>query len=220
MRYGSHVMRGFAQLPRKSCKERIRKGWSCGRNAPDGKSVGAIDAATVALAILQRNVSASRAWSLPLQSSRRFDEVAPKRARKVSACASSANEKPRRVFDQYLRLAARRKQPAKVLSGGERRSLEISRGAGHGPQGAAAVDEPSIGLEPRLSLSAPEESLDRDRAGHFLTDRRRRHTDDIGLRTRHMPQLECRRQREHSSRMRVTLRCNRDEPLIQSKNHG
>jgi branched-chain amino acid transport system ATP-binding protein len=54
-----------------------------------------------------------------------------------------------RVFDKYPRLAARRRHPAKVLSGGERRLLEISRALVMNPQ-VLLVDEPSIGLEPRF----------------------------------------------------------------------
>ncbi len=54
-----------------------------------------------------------------------------------------------KVFDRYPRLAARRKHPAKVLSGGERRLLEISRALVMDPQ-ILLVDEPSIGLEPRF----------------------------------------------------------------------
>ena len=42
----------------------------------------------------------------------------------------------------------RRNQPAKVLSGGERRLLEISRALVMKPS-ILFVDEPSIGLEPR-----------------------------------------------------------------------
>jgi branched-chain amino acid transport system ATP-binding protein len=53
------------------------------------------------------------------------------------------------VFDKYPRLAARRKHPAKVLSGGERRLLEISRALVMEPR-VLLVDEPSIGLEPRF----------------------------------------------------------------------
>ena len=53
-----------------------------------------------------------------------------------------------RVFEKYPRLAARRRQPARVLSGGERRLLEISRALVMDPQ-LLLVDEPSIGLEPR-----------------------------------------------------------------------
>jgi len=54
-----------------------------------------------------------------------------------------------KIFDRYPRLAARRRYPAKVLSGGERRLLEISRALVMTPQ-VLLVDEPSIGLEPRF----------------------------------------------------------------------
>ena len=54
-----------------------------------------------------------------------------------------------RVFDKYSRLAARRNHAAKVLSGGERRLLEISRALVMEPD-VLLVDEPSIGLEPRF----------------------------------------------------------------------
>ncbi|MEM9046381.1 MAG: ABC transporter ATP-binding protein [Pseudomonadota bacterium] len=53
------------------------------------------------------------------------------------------------VFEKYPRLAARRKHQAKVLSGGERRLLEISRALVMNPE-ILLVDEPSIGLEPRF----------------------------------------------------------------------
>jgi branched-chain amino acid transport system ATP-binding protein len=53
------------------------------------------------------------------------------------------------VFDKYPRLAQRRKHQAKVLSGGERRLLEISRALVMNPE-LLLVDEPSIGLEPRF----------------------------------------------------------------------
>jgi branched-chain amino acid transport system ATP-binding protein len=53
------------------------------------------------------------------------------------------------VFDKYPRLAARRKHAARVLSGGERRLLEISRALVMDPR-VLLVDEPSIGLEPRF----------------------------------------------------------------------
>ena len=54
-----------------------------------------------------------------------------------------------RVFARYERLAARRRHPARVLSGGERRLLEISRALVMDPE-VLLVDEPSIGLEPRF----------------------------------------------------------------------
>jgi branched-chain amino acid transport system ATP-binding protein len=60
-----------------------------------------------------------------------------------------AKESAERVFEKYPRLAERRNQPAGVLSGGERRLLEISRALVMDPD-VLLVDEPSIGLEPRF----------------------------------------------------------------------
>jgi branched-chain amino acid transport system ATP-binding protein len=60
-----------------------------------------------------------------------------------------AKQAAERIFDKYPRLAARRKHLAKVLSGGERRLLEISRALVMDPD-VLLVDEPSIGLEPRF----------------------------------------------------------------------
>ena len=54
-----------------------------------------------------------------------------------------------RVFAKYERLAARRHHKARVLSGGERRLLEISRALVMDPD-VLLLDEPSIGLEPRF----------------------------------------------------------------------
>jgi len=62
---------------------------------------------------------------------------------------ADAKRAAERVFEKYPRLAARRKHQAKVLSGGERRLLEISRALVMDPQ-VLLVDEPSIGLEPRF----------------------------------------------------------------------
>ena len=53
-----------------------------------------------------------------------------------------------RVLLKYPRLAKRRGERARVLSGGERRLLEISRALIMAPE-VLLVDEPSIGLEPR-----------------------------------------------------------------------
>ena len=61
----------------------------------------------------------------------------------------AAKQAAERVFDKYSRLADRRKHLAKVLSGGERRLLEISRALVMDPE-ILLVDEPSIGLEPRF----------------------------------------------------------------------
>ncbi len=60
-----------------------------------------------------------------------------------------AKEAADRVFEKYDRLKARRDQKAGVLSGGERRLLEISRALIMNPD-VLLVDEPSIGLEPRF----------------------------------------------------------------------
>lgn len=59
-----------------------------------------------------------------------------------------AKQAAERIFDRYDPLARRRHQPARVLSGGERRLLEISRALVMDPR-LLLVDEPSIGLEPR-----------------------------------------------------------------------
>ncbi|MDX1484213.1 MAG: ABC transporter ATP-binding protein [Alphaproteobacteria bacterium] len=61
----------------------------------------------------------------------------------------AAHEAAERVLEKYPRLAARRNERAGVLSGGERRLLEISRALIMEPE-VLLVDEPSIGLEPRF----------------------------------------------------------------------
>jgi branched-chain amino acid transport system ATP-binding protein len=66
----------------------------------------------------------------------------------LMARPQQAKEAAERVFARYKRLADRRRQPARVLSGGERRLLEISRALVMDPK-ILLVDEPSIGLEPR-----------------------------------------------------------------------
>ena len=53
-----------------------------------------------------------------------------------------------KILEKYESLRNRRSQPAKVLSGGERRLLEISRALVMKPN-VLLVDEPSIGLEPK-----------------------------------------------------------------------
>lgn len=62
---------------------------------------------------------------------------------------ADALERAEKVFEKYDRLAERRTKPARVLSGGERRLLEISRALIMEPD-VLLVDEPSIGLEPRF----------------------------------------------------------------------
>jgi branched-chain amino acid transport system ATP-binding protein len=62
---------------------------------------------------------------------------------------SQAKAAAEKVLAKYPRLAERRNQHAGVLSGGERRLLEISRALIMEPE-VLLVDEPSIGLEPRF----------------------------------------------------------------------
>jgi branched-chain amino acid transport system ATP-binding protein len=61
---------------------------------------------------------------------------------------ADAKRKADELLGRYERLANRRNQPAKILSGGERRLLEIARALMMEPE-VLLVDEPSIGLEPR-----------------------------------------------------------------------
>ena len=61
---------------------------------------------------------------------------------------SEAKEAAERVLARCPALQARRRERANVLSGGERRLLEISRALIMDPE-VVLIDEPSIGLEPR-----------------------------------------------------------------------
>lgn len=79
-----------------------------------------------------------------------------------------AREAAERIFSQYDRLAKRRRERAGVLSGGERRLLEISRSLIMDPN-VLLVDEPSIGLEPRMI----------DMVFEILADLRDRHGKSI-----------------------------------------
>lgn len=60
---------------------------------------------------------------------------------------AAARQAAEGVFERYPSLAQRRNEPARVLSGGERRLLELSRALVMRPR-LLLVDEPSIGLEP------------------------------------------------------------------------
>ena len=66
----------------------------------------------------------------------------------VERDAGVVNEALERTFERHPRLAQRRREPARVLSGGERRLLEIARALLVQPR-LLLIDEPSLGLEPR-----------------------------------------------------------------------
>ena len=66
----------------------------------------------------------------------------------LMASTAEARRAAEAIFERYPRLAERRHKHAYVLSGGERRLLEISRALMMQPK-VLLVDEPSIGLEPR-----------------------------------------------------------------------
>lgn len=59
------------------------------------------------------------------------------------------------IIDLFPRLAERKNQIAGTLSGGERKMLAIARGLMSGPE-LIIVDEPSLGLEPKLVLAVFE----------------------------------------------------------------
>jgi len=61
---------------------------------------------------------------------------------------SEAKQAAETVLERYPALHARRRERARVLSGGERRLLEISRALIMDPE-MVLIDEPSIGLDPR-----------------------------------------------------------------------
>jgi len=67
----------------------------------------------------------------------------------LMAHSHDAHQAAEKVFEKYPRLAQRRSHRAAVLSGGERRLLEVARGMMMNPS-VLLVDEPSMGLEPRF----------------------------------------------------------------------
>jgi len=77
---------------------------------------------------------------------------------------SKKQESLDRVLQLFPRLEEREKQLAGTLSGGERKMLAIGRGLMSDPR-LLLVDEPSLGLAPKLVLSAYEALLELHRRG-------------------------------------------------------
>jgi branched-chain amino acid transport system ATP-binding protein len=74
------------------------------------------------------------------------------------------NKSMDRVLQLFPRLAERRKQLAGTLSGGERKMLAIGRGLMVAPR-IILVDEPSLGLAPKLVVSVFEALQTLNRSG-------------------------------------------------------
>ena len=113
-----------------------------GKALLNGEDVGALPA----------NEKLSRAKiAYVLQDNSIFPEMTVEENLLMGGCVldpDDAREAAERIFAKYDRLAKRRNERAGVLSGGERRLLEISRALATDPM-VLLVDEPSIGLEPR-----------------------------------------------------------------------
>jgi branched-chain amino acid transport system ATP-binding protein len=69
-----------------------------------------------------------------------------------------------RVFDLFPRLAERRRQPGGTLSGGEQQMLAIGRALMARPK-MVLLDEPSMGLAPRLVVQIFEILTEINRQG-------------------------------------------------------
>ena len=66
-------------------------------------------------------------------------------------------EEAEKIFEKYERLRNRRNQPAKVLSGGERRRTEIARALASNPK-FLLLDEPFAGIDP-IAIEEVKETI-------------------------------------------------------------
>lgn len=71
------------------------------------------------------------------------------------------------VFELFPVLKERQRQPAGTLSGGERKMLGIGRGLMANPK-LLLIDEPSLGLAPKLAISVFEALQELNRRGHTI----------------------------------------------------
>ena len=68
----------------------------------------------------------------------------------IRSDAAAVNAEIANIYERFTNLGARRHFPASVLSGGEQQMLAIGRGLLANPK-IMMLDEPSLGLSPRLS---------------------------------------------------------------------
>jgi branched-chain amino acid transport system ATP-binding protein len=81
--------------------------------------------------------------------------------------AKKVNDAIEDVFDLFPILKERQSQAAGTLSGGERKMLGIGRGLMANPK-LLLVDEPSLGLAPKLTMSVFEALQELNRRGHTI----------------------------------------------------
>jgi branched-chain amino acid transport system ATP-binding protein len=81
--------------------------------------------------------------------------------------AKKVNNAIENVFELFPILKERQRQPAGTLSGGERKMLGIGRGLMANPK-LLLIDEPSLGLAPKLVMSVFEALQELNRRGHTI----------------------------------------------------
>lgn len=81
--------------------------------------------------------------------------------------AKKVNNTLENVFELFPVLKERQRQPAGTLSGGERKMLGIGRGLMANPK-LLLIDEPSLGLAPKLAMSVFEALQELNRRGQTI----------------------------------------------------